>query len=282
MSDEWYNQPIDDDWSDVSNLEGYDTEGNWTGTGSNGNSIFQNNYGDMGIPNTDDIYSGWDMQMPGYDKTGNWINDQNVSMGGQSIFGNSSQGFAPQQQPQVVGGIQDYLGRLFSNPNLMGKGIAALFEGNQNKKMAKNLNSIANRTPFDPFGSQRPFYQQQLQNTVNDPYSQPMVKAQVDNIQRMQAIKDAAAGRRSNSLSSAPGVLAAQGQIAQQYMNSLMQPAGAGINPNGSAIANALMAGSKYDANGYASPLFNALGWGSKSTSNDDLLAALKQLTQKA
>jgi hypothetical protein len=271
MSDEWYNQPMDDDWSGVSNLEGYDTEGNWTGTGSNGNSIFQNNYGDGGIPNTDDIYSGWDMQLPGYDNSGNWINDQNVSMGGQSIFGNPSSALT-QQLPQQQGATQDFLGRLFSNPSLMAKGIGALFEGSQNKKMAKNLNSIANRTPFDPFGSQRPFYQQQLQSTVNDPYNQPMVKAQVDNIQRMQAIKDAAAGRRSNSLSSAPGVLAAQGQIAQQYMNSLMQPAGAGINPNSGGLAQLLSQGAKYDTNGAISPLLQVLG---DYTRQEDLMKLL-------
>lgn len=253
----------DFDWMDSNSGGGYSADEGEFDFGNGGNSV---NWDFGSTPDMSwdqfqnpEMYQPWQQeQLPGYDQT-----NENF------LGGAAAQSFAPQQPGPAA---QDFLGRLFSNPSLMAKGIGALFEGNQNKKMAKNLNSIANRTPFDPFGSQRPFYQQQLQNTVNDPYSQPMVKAQVDNIQRMQAIKDAAAGRRSNSLSSAPGVLAAQGQIAQQYMNSLMQPAGAGINPNSGGLAQLLSQGAKYDTNGAISPLLQVLG---DYTRQEDLMKLL-------
>jgi hypothetical protein len=177
--------------------------------------------------------------------------------------------FAPQQTQQS--GAQDYLARLFSNPSFLTKGIAALFEGNQNKKMGSSMNKIAQNPALDPFGSQRPFYQQELQRAVTNPYDSPIVRAQVDNLQRMQSIKDAAAGRRSNSLSTAPGVLAAQADIAQKYMNSLQTPAGANIAPQGKAIADLLSQGAQYNTNGAISPLIRAIQSGVKGQELMDL-----------
>lgn len=166
------------------------------------------------------------------------------------------------------GSITSALQKLFTNPNLLGKGISALYEGNQNKKNAKTLNNAANSTTIDPFGSQRAQYQQELQNTVQNPYSSAIVKSQVDNLQRQQAIKDAAAGRRSNTLSTAPSMLAAQAQIAQNYINQLGTLAGANIAPNSSAYANLINQASKSDTNGYISPLLSLLGNTQQSGSN--------------
>jgi hypothetical protein len=194
-----------------------------------------------------DMYQPWQQeQLPGYDA------------GNQNFLGGAAATNLTQQQPGA--GTQDFLGRLFSNPSLMAKGIGALFEGSQNKKRQGDLNSIAQRAGFDPFGSQRPVYQQALQSTMNDPYNQPMVKAQIDNVQRMQNIKDAAAGRRSNQLSSAPGVMAQQAAIAQNYFNSLQGPAGANISPNSSGLASILNQASQAGTNGYISPLLSVLG----------------------
>jgi len=158
------------------------------------------------------------------------------------------------------GSITSALQKLFTNPNLLGKGISALYEGYQNKKNAKTLTNAANSTTIDPFGSQRAQYQQELQNTIQNPYSSAIVKSQVDNLQRQQAIKDAAAGRRSNTLSTAPSMLASQAQIAQNYINQLGTLAGANIAPNSSAYANLINQASKSDTNGYISPLLSLLG----------------------
>ena len=166
------------------------------------------------------------------------------------------------------GSITSALQKLFTNPNLLGKGISALYEGDQNKKNAKTLNNAANSTTIDPFGSQRAQYQQELQNTVQNPYSSAIVKSQVDNLQRQQAIKDAAAGRRSNTLSTAPSMLAAQAQIAQNYINQLGTLAGANIAPNSYAYANLINQASKSDTNGYISPLLSLLGNTQQSGSN--------------
>ena len=98
-------------------------------------------------------------------------------------------------------------------------------------------------------------------------------------MQRMQDIKDAAAGRRSNQLSSAPGVLAQQAEIAQRYMNSLQTPAGANIAPKGETIASLLQGGAKYDSNGYISPLANVFGYGNRQSNIESQLAeALQKL----
>ena len=166
------------------------------------------------------------------------------------------------------GSITSALQKLFTNPNLLGKGISALYEGYQNKKNAKTLTNAANSTTIDPFGSQRAQYQQELQNTIQNPYSSAIVKSQVDNLQRQQAIKDAAAGRRSNTLSTAPSMLASQAQIAQNYINQLGTLAGANIAPNSSAYANLINQASKSDTNGYISPLLSLLGNTQQSGSN--------------
>lgn len=184
-----------------------------------------------------------------------------------------------QSMPDAMGsGIQDTLAKLFSNPSLLAKGIGALFEGQQNKKMGKSMNSIASRPAFDPFGSQRPFYQQQLQNTVQDPYSQPIVKAQADQLARAQRIIDAKAGRRSNMATSAPGVLAAQAAIAQKYMDSLQRPAGAYTNPDSGSLANLLSRGAGYDTQGSISPLLNVLGNATRTSDNQSQLEQLARI----
>jgi hypothetical protein len=183
------------------------------------------------------------------------------------------------------GGLQNTLSSLFNSKGFESgmRGLAALLEGSQNKKKSSQLQQIVNnnRTMIDPFGSQRPFYQQQLQSAVTDPYSAPIVKNQVDQIALAQARKDAAAGRRSNSATSDPAMLAAQAKVAQDYINSLYTPAGAGINPNSSAALSLLEKGTNADVNGYISPLMSALGYGTQQNSNTAALDAIKQALAK-
>ena len=173
-------------------------------------------------------------------------------------------GELPQNFNFDMGGVGQTLQNLFSGQggNAMLKGIGALMEGSQNKKKAQALQNIVsqNRQAIDPFGSQRPFYQQQLQSAVQNPYQAAIVRDQVNNIAQMQARKDAAAGRRSNMATSSPAMLAAQAQIAQQYMNSLMGPAGSNIQPNSNALLNMLGQAANADVQGYMSPIMSALG----------------------
>lgn len=165
-----------------------------------------------------------------------------------------------------MGGVGGVLSQLFNNKGVM-SGLGALLEGSQNKKSASNIQNLVaqQQQQQNPFGGQRNFYQQQLQNTVQNPYSQPIVQQQVQALQQAQAIKDAAAGRRSNSATSSPALAAAQAQIAQQYMNSLMQPAGAGISPSGMGGLQQLLTANQQNTNGYISPLMSALGYNSQA-----------------
>lgn len=181
---------------------------------------------------------------------------------------------APPQD--LDGSAKDYLNKLFgglgNNPDKVMKGLAALYETSQNKKKASAYQNIANKPVFDPFGSQRPMYQQELARAMQDPYSSPMVRAQVDQIQQAQDRKDAAAGRRSNSVGSAPAVLAAQGKVAQDYMQGLYQPAGANINPAQSQLAELYKMSAQAGTQGM-SPLFSAYG----SMSQQDQAAQQQQ-----
>ena len=202
--------------------------------------------------------------------------------GGTQSYGMSTPSVdLPNNQPNNFnfGGVSNVLSNIFSGQNggFAAKGLAALLEGSQNKKKAAMMQQLAQqfRTNGDPFGSQRPFYQQQLQQTVQDPYSAPIVKNQVDALAQAQAIKDAAAGRRSNSMTSAPQLLAAQAKVAQDYMNSLQTPAGANIKPDLSGYISANTAGINANINGYTSPISQAVN---DYTSHQQLLDLLSKL----
>lgn len=262
--DGWYNDP----WSGSGEFDSGDL-GEW----NNWNSL-----GGSGYDFSQDLGEGFDM---------NW-NPMNQADNGQFQTTAPQEWIQETQNPVQLpsGGSQDFLGRLFSNPTLMAKGIGALFEGQQNKKRANDLSGIAQKAGFDPFGSQRPFYQQQLQQAVQNPYVSPIVANQANQLAKAQAIKDAAAGRRSSNLASSPGVLAAQAQIAQQYMNSLMTPAGANIRPESAAYANMLNEASKADTNGYISPLLSVLGNMSRGSNprqgdNTDVIQQIQALLNK-
>lgn len=203
---------------------------------------------------------GWQIDGNYFGQDQNWGNQDWGLTNQQNAFGGMPSVQQSAVTQQIPSSANDTLSRLFSNPNTFIKGLGALLSGDQNKRKAVAYGNIASNPALDPFGSQRPFYQQQLQQAVTNPYDSPIVRAQVDNMQRMQAIKDAAAGRRSNSLSTSPGVLAAQAEIAQKYMNSLQGPAGANIAPQGQTIANLLKDSANARTEGYTSPIMNALG----------------------
>lgn len=180
----------------------------------------------------------------------------------------------------TMGGVQNTLSGLFNNKGFV-TGLGALAEGYQNKKKAAALQQMVsqNRQPLDPFGSQRPFYQQQLQQAVQDPYSAPIVSAQVEQLKRAQDIKNAAAGRRSNSATTDPALMAAMAGVAQNYMNSLQTPAGANISPQGlSSLMPAQQQSINNDVSGYLSPALSVMGRSAGMDQNTKTLEALREL----
>lgn len=179
----------------------------------------------------------------------------------------------------TMSSVQNTLSSLFNNKGFV-TGLGALAEGYQNKKKAAALQQMVsqNRQLLDPFGSQRQFYQQQLQQAVQNPYSAPIVSAQVEQLKRAQDIKNAAAGRRSNSATTDPALLAAMASVAQNYMNSLQTPAGANIGPQGlSNLVSAQQQGINNDVNGYLSPALSALGKSAGTDQNTKTIEALRE-----
>lgn len=181
-------------------------------------------------------------------------------------------------------GIQNTLANLFNNKAFV-SGIGALMEGSQNKKKAAMTQQMVRQMQpaMDPFGAQRGQYQQELTRTVQDPYSAPIVRDQVEQLKRAQAIKDAAAGRRSNSATTDPALMAAMAGVAQKYMDSLYTPAGANINPSGlSSLISAMQQGNNADVHGYISPLLSAVGYNAgNNTTNADIQAIKEKLGMK-
>jgi len=198
------------------------------------------------------------------------------------------------------GDVSGFLSQLFGSGGALGgkggqglvAGLGALMEGRQNKQQAKNMQQVVQQqqqrtSPFDVqstgasqmgASSMRDGMQQKLAAAMQDPYSAPIVKSQVEQIQKAQAIKDAAAGRRSNSATSDPAMMAAQAKVAQEYINSLQNPAGANINPNSQGL-EALLQAQKYNTNGYASPIMSALGYNaSVNTAQNNQQAQIDQL----
>ena len=237
------------------------TYGNWSqgnydytygNTSDYGNDYYNNiNYGANG--------SGWvDLSNPSYNYNGAGLTQTSTPMGS----------------------IQQTLSGLFNNPQALGmagKGVAALFEGYQNKKKAEAMQKLAKNPALDPFGSQRQFYQQQAQQAVTNPYDSPIVKAQIEQLQNAQNIKDAQAGRRSNMLTSSPAVMAEMAKIAQNYQQQMAVQGGANIAPSG-GLAEILSKGTTYDTNGYISPLLTAAGYGVQNNALANLTAEQKKL----
>lgn len=289
---------------DEDNFDEQAPDYNWgnINTGSS-NSNFSNIGSFADTPSSDTMGSSWDSggfgvsapstESPDWMSQSNMFQPQNNfgqglqqttglnNLGEYSQAGNLSSPTAPTQSS----GIQSFLADLFNHKQGGGSGaqnmgtlLAALASGRQNTQKAGAINNMIQQQQarVDPFASQRPQYQQALASTIQNPYAQPIVKAQVDQLAQQQAIRDAAAGRRSNNATSSPALLAAQAQIAQQYMNSLMKPAGADINPTSAGLEQ-LMQGINARTNGYVSPVTSALGYNQQTNTNQAQIDALKQ-----
>lgn len=209
-----------------------------------------------------------------------WFDSPNIQLSGQEQqfagLNPSTTNFAPGAMGSV-GNASQTLANIFNSKQGQAglTGVGALLSGIQNRKKASQMQQLAQtlRQGSDPFGSQRGQYQQELSRAIQDPYSSPIVSAQVKQLQAAQAAADAKAGRRSNNATSSPALLAAQAQIAQKYIDSLMQPAGANISPNMSGFNQASMAGTQAGVDGFISPLASALGFNQRSGINEQQLA---------
>ena len=208
--------------------------------------------GGLDFGDTSDYFDNLDITTDDYSGAWSGYGDNNYSSGDWDY------GYTPQFQAPInnsmatidssnpFGSISTTLSSIFNNPNTMkmgAAGLSALVEGYQNKKKASAMRQVAKQ--IDPWASQRPFYQQQAQAAVTNPYNSPIVKAQIEQLQQAQNIKDAAAGRRSNSLTSSPAVMAEMAKIAQAYQAQMANQGGATIKPDG--LAQTLGAASTYD-----------------------------------
>ena len=195
--------------------------------------------------------------------------------------------------------ISSVLSNLFNgNSGITGKQLgtlgAALLEGRSNKRMASQIPQAVQQqqqrtSPYDVASagassmganSMRDAMQQKLAAAMTDPYGQPIVKSQVDQIANIQAIKDAAAGRRSNSATSSPAMMAEQAKVAQNYINSLQQPAGANINPSSQGLEQ-IMQALKYGVQGTTSPMMSALGYNTGTNQNSTAMQQIMEMMSK-
>ena len=208
-----------------------------------------------GYGNNDYSSGDWDY---GYTPNYNQGSGGNIDYSGSGNFYGTSPQFQAIDTANPFGSISTTLANIFNNPNAMkmgAAGLSALLEGYQNKKKAAAMQQSVQQ--IDPWASQRPFYQQQAQAAVTNPYDSPIVKAQIEQLQNAQNIKDAQAGRRSNSLTSSPAVMAEMAKIAQAYQAQMANQGGATIQPSG--LAQTLDRASSYDTQGYLSPLSSIL-----------------------
>jgi len=208
------------------------------------------------------------------------------------------QGMAP-EYGTGLSGLSNILGGLFNGQSgITGKQLgtigAALLEGRSNRRMASQIPQAVQQqqqrtSPYDVASagassmganSMRDAMQQKLAAAMTDPYGQPIVKSQVDQIARVQAIKDAAAGRRSNTATSSPAMMAEQAKVAQNYINSLQQPAGAGINPSSQGLEQ-IMQALKYGAQGTTSPMMSALGYNTGTNQNSAAMQQIMEMMSK-
>lgn len=187
----------------------------------------------------------------------NWMGALSKIMGG-SGPGQTKQIGNPNAGSQDM--LTKILGSLGGLKGMFGLG-SALMTGQQNKQSADNTNRIVQQQQArqDPFASQRPFYQQQLQQSVTNPYGSAIVSDQLKQMQALQARKDAAAGRRSNTAFGNPALMAEAAKAALADRQSLMAPAGANINPNQIGLQD-LLGASQLQTQGTMSPLMSAIG----------------------
>jgi len=103
--------------------------------------------------------------------------------------------------------------------------------------------------------------------------SSPIVAKQIAQLQAVQDRKDAAAGRRSNSLLGSTAVMGEAAKIAQAYQQQMANQGGANIQPSG--LSTVLQSGANADTDGYISPLSQLFGYNTQSNTNSDAINAL-------
>jgi len=114
------------------------------------------------------------------------------------------------------------------------KALSGLFAARQGRSAARDMQAAA-RTA-NPFGDQRPAYQQLLSQSYTNPRAflqTPENQLQMKALEEQLERSDAKAGRRSQYGSRAVQLATEQAKLLDRYRQGLMTPSGAGIAPGG-------------------------------------------------
>lgn len=266
--DNWFEDDFGSDY-DQSNLGDSSIQ-----DGTNWGSLNNNNSSGTDFSTNYDYNNEWN-DYSGNTNTG--LGNMFLSNPSYNYSGSGSVTPATADWGSAGGSIQSVLKDLFTKgttSNTIGQLGTALLSGYQNKQKASALQNAVKTV--DPFGSQRAFYQQQAQNAVTNPFSSPIVASQVAQLQAAQDRKDAAAGRRSNSILGDTAVMSQAAQIAQNYQNQMAQQGGSNISPSGAG--SLLSSAAQANTDGYISPIAALFGNQTQANSNSDLLSALRKM----
>jgi hypothetical protein len=130
------------------------------------------------------------------------------------------------------------------------KGLASLYTMQQGNQKAEQLREAAKQQ--DPFGAQRPFYQQQLQSTYSNPRAfmeTPESRLQMDSMRKQLERMDAKAGRRSQYGARAVQLATEQAKQLANYRSGLQAAAGTGITGQGAGQLYSSAADAQMNAN---------------------------------
>jgi hypothetical protein len=137
-------------------------------------------------------------------------------------------------------GVQDTLAKIFANPKTWQGLFGGIMDDRSRAKARtaadprRNIQWLQQNTPQDPTKAMRDNAQAAFIQANQDPRSVAIVRDQLNAIQDAQNRKDAAAGRRSNMIGSAPAVLGAQGKVINDYLQNMaqfrIQPNAAGLS----------------------------------------------------
>lgn len=190
------------------------------------NATLQDMYSTPTLPSTNSGFggTGLDPAVAGYNQQGD---DQNQPWWKRMSMPNVSQGQAD----------------LF-------KGLASLYSAYQGNKQAGQLRQAAQMQ--DPFGSQRPQYQQLLSQSYSNPnayMNTPEARLQQQALKQQLERADAKAGRRSQYGARAVDLQMAQAKQLADYRAGLQQAAGSQIQPGNSGALLQSASQAQVDAN---------------------------------
>lgn len=184
------------------------------------------------------------------------------------------------------GGIQSFLKELFTGKNGVknsATGISGLLgafsqmqQNSQNRQLGQQM-----LTRMDPFGSQRPQYQQLLSDSYTNPngvLATPEIAGQLAQMRKAIEAKDAAGGRRSQYGEREVQLAQQAAKLMQGYRSQLLGSSGANISPN-AQLGAGLISGANSSNSSAMNPLMSAAG---NIINGDSIDSLLNQLVSKS